>query len=79
MCDAASAGQEHTAREQKKRLRQMEKRISKLDGLMWRINYADTLLADTTQKPNHTEKEFLHKFDTVRLNGYTIYNTQQEV
>ena len=47
MCDAASAGQEQTAREQKKRLRQMEKRISKLDGLMWRINYADTLLADT--------------------------------
>ena len=74
MCDAASAGQEHTAREQKKRLR-----ISKLDGLMWRINYADTLLADTAQKPNHTENEFLHTFDTVRLNGYTIYNTQQEV
>ena len=79
MCDAASAGQEHTAREQKKRLRQMEKRISKLDGLMWRINYADTLLADTAQKPNHTENEFFFFFDTVRLNGYTIYNTQQEV
>ena len=35
--DAASAGQEQTAMEQKKRLRQVEKRIAELDGLIKKL------------------------------------------
>lgn len=37
VCDAASAGQEQTAREQKKRLRQVEKRIGELDELIRKL------------------------------------------
>ena len=35
--DAASAGQEQTAREKKKRLRQVEKRIGELDELIKKL------------------------------------------
>nr|WP_305142580.1 DUF4368 domain-containing protein [uncultured Acetatifactor sp.] len=58
--DAASAGQEHTAREQKKRLRQVEKRIGELDGLIKKLYEGNA----TGKIPDKHFNRLLAEYDT---------------
>lgn len=58
--DAASAGQEQTAREQKKRLRQVEKRIAELDGLIKKLYEGNA----TGKIPDKHFNRLLAEYDT---------------
>ena len=58
--DAASAGQEQTAREQKKRLRQVEKRIAELDELIKKLYEGNA----TGKIPDKHFNRLLVEYDT---------------
>ena len=58
--DAASAGQEQTAREQKKRLRQVEKRIAELDELIRKLYEGNA----TGKIPDKHFNRLLVEYDT---------------
>lgn len=58
--DAASAGQEQTAREQKKRLRQVEKRIGELDELIRKLYEGNA----TGKIPDKHFNRLLAEYDT---------------
>lgn len=60
MRDAASAGQEQTAREQKKRLRQVEKRIGELDELIRKLYEGNA----TGKIPDRHFNRLLAEYDT---------------